>query len=226
MAIDTSDVEIVSDIDGDTTPGLYLVDGSRVIVLPNDHSYDEFTRIADLKVKRFISRSLLYPILGPISDPDDRDFIGKSIMYRKVSNHTDMVNAFRDIPMIRQFIGAFIRTSAPYGDMSDSEIKIIRNSIRMEMVNNDVTKGVRLGRNFIPSESLIAYADKVGAHINHLDSGLVNISYFVRYDTGSFDSLHSFVEEFPIILSVFDKLIKRFPLCQIYSTDLPDFEHL
>ncbi|CAL9988444.1 hypothetical protein VPHD148_0312 [Vibrio phage D148] len=212
------------------TPGLHMVRGEEHIVLPAEFPtqqdvYSELLNAVREAIATNVMRPVhrqLEPILGELKDAFDT-----SIMYREVGmeGSTDL---FTGAVAVQQVLGRILYDdsimSAFIGDTNNCLMN--EHSTYWTNVYHSSRQGSRVRVEHIMPRHPVAirYLRRTDAEIQDTDNEIMmKVVWWAPYDGSNMSGVTRITDNLASILTVYYKLLTRFPTCQSYSNDLPGF---
>lgn len=212
------------------TPGLHMVRGEEHIVFPDEfpNQNDVYNQLLNA-VREAIATNVMRPVhrqLEPVLG-DLKTAFDDSIMYREVGmeGSTDL---FTGAVAVQQVLGRILHDDTIMAAFVNDSNNCLVNEHSMAWTNvyHDSRQGSRVRVEHIMPRHPVAirYLRRTNAEIHDTDNEIMmKVVWWVPYSGTDMSGVTRVTSNLPSILTVYYKLLTRFPTCQSYSNDLPGF---
>lgn len=214
------------------TPGMHMVRGEEHIVFPAEFppQADVYALLLDA-IRETIATNVMKPV-HRILEPtlgDLKDAFDDSIMYREVGmeGSTDL---FTGRIAVQQVLGRILHDdavmSAFIGDFNncivDTNSMLYTNVYCVDTQGTEVTV-----EHTMPYHPVAArYLSRVDVEVALPEEGsYMKVVYSTPFSRDDMSGVTHIAERLSSILTIYYKLLTRFPTCQSYLNDLPGFEN-
>lgn len=184
-------------------------------------------------VRRCVRNNVLGPIIRSLAEVigDASTDVGDAIMYRPVGMRGSL-ELFKGPMPVQQLIGVVLNDSSIMAAFTgetnncviDSNSTIYTRVVRPEFYDREGEYTYLEVRHEMPYNAVAdRYLARQGVHITPTDDGKMTASWRIFYSDDLSGVTHV-IENLESALTIFFRLMTRFPTCQSYSNDLPTFQ--